>query len=140
MEGLNFLVQRIQLAGLDSFFNLPIPRFRIKFDKPFAKSVELKSRRESQYFLFDFFNVTHETRSLLLSTNKVYHKPTGCALALITHGTDGSPLTIPPESLGFFIGGALKPSGFLQDQSFEIPQPEPGRIKDVVVVKAGQFG
>ena len=50
------------------------------------------------------------------------------------------PLTIPPESLGFFIGGAVKPSGFLQDQSFEIPQPEPGRIEDVVVVKAGQFG
>ena len=50
------------------------------------------------------------------------------------------PLTIPPEALGFFIDGAVKPSGFLQDQSFEIPQPEPGRIEDVVVVKAGQFG
>ena len=88
-------------------------------------------------------------------------RPTGCIvqrLALITHGCHYGcksviarmawageirpdlPLTIPAESLGFFIGGALKPSGFLQDQSFEIPQPEPGRIKDVVVVKSGQFG
>ena len=72
MEGLNCLVrQRIQFPSLDSFFNLPVPCFRIKFDKPFAKSVEFR-RRESRHFLFDFFNVTHETRPLLLS--KVYHK------------------------------------------------------------------
>ncbi len=65
MEGLNSLVrQRIQFAGLDSFFNLPVPRFRIKFDKPFAKSIQF-SRRESQYFLFNFFNVTHEIQPLL---------------------------------------------------------------------------
>ena len=50
------------------------------------------------------------------------------------------PLTIPAEALRFLVGGAVKPSGFLQDQGFEIPQPEPGRIEDVVVVKAGQFG
>ena len=74
MQRLNCLVrQRIQFAGLDSFFNLAVPRFRIKFDKPFAKSVQF-SGRESQHFLFDFFNVTHETQSLLFSTNKVYHK------------------------------------------------------------------
>ena len=72
MEGLNSLVcQRIQFAGLDSFFNLPVPRFRIKFDEPFSKSVEF-SGRESQHFLFDSFNVTHETRSFLLA--RVYHK------------------------------------------------------------------
>ncbi len=50
------------------------------------------------------------------------------------------PLAIPAEALGFLIGGAVKPSGFLQDQGFEVPQPEPGRIEDVVVVQAGQFG
>ena len=49
------------------------------------------------------------------------------------------PLTIPAEALGFLVGGTVKPAGFLQDQSFEIPQPEPGRIEDVVVVQAGQF-
>ena len=72
MEGLNCLVrQRIQFPGLDRFFNLSVPRLRIKFDKPFAKNVEF-SRRESQYFLFDFFNITHETQSFLLP--RVYHK------------------------------------------------------------------
>ena len=50
-----------------------------------------------------------------------------------------SPLTIPAEALRFFIGGTVKPAGFLQDQGFEIPQPEPGRIEDIVVVQAGQF-
>ncbi len=65
MEGLNALVrQRIQFSGMDSFFNFPVPRFRVKFDKPFAKSVQF-SGRESYDFLFDFFNVTHEIHPLL---------------------------------------------------------------------------
>ena len=74
MEGLNALVcQRIQFVCLNIFLNLPIPRFRIKFNKPLAKSVEF-SRRESRHVLFDFFNVTHESRFLLFSTKTVYHK------------------------------------------------------------------
>ena len=76
MEGLNSLVyQRIQFACLDSFLNFADPTLPHQNSINHLRKASSFNRDErAKHFLFDFFNVTHESRFVLLATNEVYHK------------------------------------------------------------------
>ena len=52
-------------------------------------------------------------------------------------------LGVPAEAAGFFEGRLLPDAhaaGLFDQQDFEIPQTEPGRVQDVMVMQAGEFG